>query len=160
MVFWFSDYGGSIPPPPANTTDMKKTISGRITADGCLALCMGELNEYTAKYKGQRVIVTIEPIGATSEAMRRYYFGYVVPTFKAAIWNAGERLTDVQTERRLRELSPIMYEQKADEDGVYSTRLRTISELTNEELSEHIETLKQIAAEEFSAYINDPADFR
>ena len=96
----------------------------------------------------------------TSEAMRRYYFGYVVPTFKAAIWNAGERLTDAQTERRLRELSPIMYEQKADDDGVYSTRLRTISELTNEELSEHIETLKQIAAEEYSAYIDDPADFR
>lgn len=139
---------------------MKKRISGRITAEGRLALCMGELNEYAARYKGQRVIVTIEPIGTTSEAMRRYYFGYVVPTFKAAIWNAGERLTDEQTERRLRELSPIMYEQVADDCGEYSTRLRTISELTNEELSEHIETLKQIAAEEFSAYIDDPGNIR
>ena len=89
--------------------------------------------------------------------MKAYYYNYVVPTFKHAIWEAGERLTDEQTERRLREFSPIMYEQTPDETtGKYETRLREISELSNAELIEHIETLKQIAAEEYNTFIDDP----
>ena len=66
-------------------------------------------------------------------------------------------MTDEQTETRLRELSPVMYEQTPDiNTGKYETRLRTISELSNAELIEHIEHLKQIAAENYNLYIDDP----
>lgn len=119
---------------------------------------MGELNEFFKGWKGSRVIARfIVASPGSSEALKGYYFNYVVPTFKHAIWEAGERLTEEQTERRLREFSPIMYEQTPNIDtGKYETRLRTIAELSNAELIEHIEFLKQLASEEYYLYIADP----
>ena len=119
---------------------------------------MGELNEFFKQHKGSRVIARfIVASPGSSAALKGYYFNYVVPTFKAAIWEAGERLTEEQTERRLREWSPIMYEQTPNIDtGKYETRLRTIAELSNAELIEHIEFLKQLASEEYYLYIADP----
>lgn len=109
-------------------------------------------------HKGSRVIArfTVASPG-TSEALKGYYYNYVVPTFRAAIMEAGERLTEKDTERRLREWSPVMYEQTPDIDtGEYVTRIREIKELSNAELMDHIEHLKQIAAENYSCYIDDP----
>lgn len=119
---------------------------------------MGELNEFFKQHKGSRVIARfIVASPGSSAALKGYYFNYVVPTFKHAIWEAGERLTEEQTERRLREFSPIMYEQTPNIDtGKYETRLRTIAELSNAELIEHIEFLKQLASEEYYLYIADP----
>lgn len=134
------------------------TATGMINNNGGLAMYMGELNQFFAMHKGNRVIARfIVASPGSSAALRAYYFNYVVPTFRAAIWEYGERLTDEQTEKRLRELSPVMYEQTADPDtGKYETRIKEIKELSNAELIEHIEHLKQIAAEEYNAYIDDP----
>ena len=50
-----------------------------------------------------------------------------------------------------------MYEQIPNiETGEYENRLRKISELSNAELIEHIEFLKQLASEEYYIYIADP----
>lgn len=140
---------------------MKKreiTATGTINNNGGLAMYMGELNEFFKGWKGFRIIARfIVASPGSSEALKGYYFNYVVPTFKHAIWEAGERLTEEQTERRLREFSPIMYEQTPNIDtGKYETRLRTIAELSNAELIEHIEFLKQLASEEYYLYIADP----
>ena len=140
---------------------MKKreiTATGTINNNGGLAMYMGELNEFFKGWKGSRIIARfIVASPGSSEALKGYYFNYVVPTFKHAIWEAGERLTEEQTERRLREFSPIMYEQTPNIDtGKYETRLRTIAELSNAELMEHIEFLKQLASEEYYLYIADP----
>lgn len=134
------------------------TATGTINNNGGLAMYMGELNEFFKGWKGSRVIARfIVASPGSSEALKGYYFNYVVPTFKHAIWEAGERLTEEQTERRLREFSPIMYEQTPNIDtGKYETRLRTIAELSNAELIEHIEFLKQLASEEYYLYIADP----
>lgn len=140
---------------------MKKreiTATGTINNNGGLAMYMGELNEFFKGWKGSRIIARfIVASPGSSKALKGYYFNYVVPTFKHAIWEAGERLTEEQTERRLREFSPIMYEQTPNIDtGKYETRLRTIAELSNAELIEHIEFLKQLASEEYYLYIADP----
>lgn len=134
------------------------TATGTIDNNGRLAMYMGELNEFFKCWKGSRIIARfIVASPGSSEALKGYYFNYVVPTFKHAIWEAGERLTEEQTERRLREFSPIMYEQTPNIDtGKYETRLRTIAELSNAELIEHIEFLKQLASEEYYLYIADP----
>jgi hypothetical protein len=135
--------------------------SGNIGNDGKLRMYFGELNQFFAMHKGSRIIArfTVASPGS-SEALKGYYFNYVVPTFRTGIWEAGERLTEEQTERRLRELSPVMYEQTPDiNTGKYETRLRTIAELSNAELIEHIEHLKQIAAEEYNTFIDDPKSF-
>lgn len=134
------------------------TATGTINQNGGLQMYMGELNQFFAMHKGSRIIArfTVASPGS-SGALKGYYFNYVVPTFRTGIWEAGERLTDEQTERRLRELSPVMYEQTPDiNTGKYETRLRTIAELSNAELIEHIEFLKQLASEEYCLYIADP----
>lgn len=132
--------------------------SGNIGNDGKLRMYFGELNQFFAMHKGSRIIARfIVASPGSSEALKGYYFNYVVPTFRTGIWEAGERLTEEQTERRLRELSPVMYDQTPDiNTGKYETRLRTIAELSNAELIEHIEHLKQIAAEEYNTFIDDP----
>lgn len=137
------------------------SVAGRINADGRLTMYMQELNDFARKWKNAKIVATFricEP--GTSAALKGYYYNYVVPTFKRALWDSGERKTDEQTERYLRELSPIMYNQVADpETGKYTSELREIKDLSNAELVEHIETLKQIGAEEFSIYIEDQGNF-
>ena len=129
-----------------------------ITSNGKLAMYMQELNAFAQQWKNARVIATFRVYQpGTSAALRGYYFNYVVPTMKRALWETGERKTDEQTEVWLREMSPIMYQQEADpETGKYSTVLREIADLDNAELIEHIETIKQLAATEFCTYIDDP----
>lgn len=132
--------------------------SGNIGNDGKLRMYFEELNQFFAMHKGSRVIARFSVVSSgSSEALKGYYFNYVVPTFKHAIWEAGERLTEEQTERRLREFSPIMYVERVNEEtGVYSHDLRTVADLSNAELIEHIEFLKQLASEEYCLYIADP----
>lgn len=133
-------------------------ISGRITSEGKLAMYMQELNAFAQQWKNVRVIATFRVYQpGTSAALRGYYFNYVVPTMKRALWETGERKTDEQTEVWLREMSPIMYQQEADpETGKYITTFREIADLDNAELIEHIEIIKQFAAEDFNTYIDDP----
>lgn len=133
-------------------------VSGKVTNDGKLSMYMQELNDFMKKWKNANIVATFrvyEP--GTSAALRGYYYNCIVPTFKRALWNSGERKTDEQTEHYLREISPVMCRQTADPDtGKYTTEIRSIKELDNSELIEHIEFLKQLGAEEFSIYIEDP----
>lgn len=133
-------------------------ISGRITSEGKLAMYMQELNAFAQQWKNTRIVATFKIYQpGSSAALRGYYFNYVVPTMKRALWETGERKTDEQTELWLREMSPIMYQQEADpQTGKYTTTLREIADLDNSELIEHIETIKQMAAENFNTYIDDP----
>ena len=140
---------------------MKKreiTASGTINKNGGLAMYMGEINEFFQMHKSKKVIARFVVVEKdASAALKGYYFNYVVPTLKQAIWQSGERKTEEQTERFLRELSPIMYDQTVnDVTGKYESRLREISELSNPELIDHIDFLKQLASEEYYIYIADP----
>lgn len=136
-------------------------IPGTVNNNGGLALYMGELNEFLKGWKGSKVIVTVSVLPPrASEALRGYYFNYVVPTFRQAIEEAGERLTCQQAEEKLREWSPIMRREKVNPDtGKYTYELREVYALSNAELIEHIETLKQLAAEEFNLFIDDPNNY-
>lgn len=135
--------------------------TGTINKNGGLAMYMGEINEFFKTHTNNKVIARFTVIKKeASAALKGYYFNYVVPTFKQAIWESGERKTEEQTERFLREISPVIYEESVnDETGKYENRLREITELSNPELVEHIETLKQIGAEEYGIYIDDPKTF-
>lgn len=133
-------------------------ITGRINNDGKLEMYMQELNDFCRKWRNSRVIASFKVYQhGTSAALKGYYFNYVVPAMRKAIWDSGERMTEEQTERHLRELSPIMHSETVNpETGKYTHELREIKDLSNNELIEHIETLKQIAAEEYSIFIEDP----
>ena len=133
-------------------------ISGTITSNGKIAMYMEELKAFAKQWKNTRIVATFKIYQpGSSAALRGYYYNYVVPTMKRALWETGERKTDEQTELWLREMSPIMYQQEADmETGKYTTTLREIVDLDNAELIEHIETIKQMAAEDFNTFIDDP----
>lgn len=133
-------------------------VTGKINNDGALAMYMGDLNEFFKMWRGSRVVVKFVIVQKdASAALKGYYFNYVVQTFKQAIWEAGERLTEEQTEKKLREFSPIMHVERVNpETGEYTHELRDIIDLSNAELIDHIDYLKQLAAEEFNTYIEDP----
>ena len=136
----------------------KITVTGTIDNNGNLRMYMDDLKQFFRMHKGCRVIAKfiVESQGS-SEALKGYYYNCVVPSFQEGMWDAGERLTEEDAEIKMRELSPIMLEQEINEEtGKYTTRLREISELSNAELVEYIDHLKQIAAEEYSIYIEDP----
>lgn len=53
-----------------------------INNNGGLAMYMGELNEFFKGWKGSRIIARfIVASPGSSEALKGYYFNYVVPTF-------------------------------------------------------------------------------
>lgn len=136
----------------------KISVTGKIDNNGNLRMYMDELKQFFRMHKGCRVIAKfmIESQGS-SEALKGYYYNCVVPSFQEGMWEAGERLTEEEAEIKMRELSPIMLEQEFNNNtGKCTTRLREISELSNAELVEYIDHLRQIAAEEFSIYIEDP----
>jgi NurA-like 5'-3' nuclease len=136
----------------------KISVTGTIDNNGNLRMYMDELKQFFKMHKGCRIIAKfmVESQGS-SEALKGYYYNCVVPSFQEGMWDAGERLTEEDAEIKMRELSPIMLEQEFNEEtGKYTTRLREISELSNAELVEYIDHLKQIAAEEYSIYIEDP----
>ena len=136
----------------------KIAVTGTIDNNGNLRMYMDELKQFFKMHKGCRVIAKfmVESQGS-SEALKGYYYNCVVPSFQEGMWEAGERLTEEEAEIKMRELSPIMLEQEFNNNtGKCTTRLREISELSNAELVEYIDHLRQIAAEEFSIYIEDP----
>lgn len=134
------------------------SATGTINANGGLAMYMGELNAFFAQHKGERIVARffVAPV-ASSEALKGYYFHYVVPTVKQGFWEIGERKTEEQTELFLREFSPICHDENVVADtGKYDHRLREIFELSNAELIEHIDIIRQFAAEELNIFIDDP----
>lgn len=133
-------------------------IAGNISTNAQLRMFMGELNEFLRNHKGRKVIVKfmVSPKDE-SAALRAYYYRYVIPTLRIAEWNTGTRRTDEDTEEYFRSLSPVTIENiYSESEQRYISRVREINELTNEELIEHIDWLKQLAAETYNVYIEDP----
>lgn len=134
------------------------SVTGTIDRNGHLAMFMEEINSFFQDNKGQRVIATFHVVPtATSEAMIAYYYKYIVPTVTRAAYEQGDRRTQQDTDEWLRMMSPVCCEETVNvETGEYNERLRTVAELSNSELIEHIDFLKQFAAEEYHIYIQDP----
>lgn len=140
----------------------KTTIYGRIRQDGKPEFYTGELNQMCKKHIGKRIIATFEVVeNGSSDAIRRYYFGHIVPAFRKALWENGDRKTLEQTEEYMREISPIMQDETPDiKTGKYHSRVRGISETTNAEMLDHISFLQQFAAENLYIYITDKEDLQ
>lgn len=133
-------------------------VTGKINEKGKLQIYMGELNDFCNKNREKRVLATFTIMGeSASQSLKGYYFSYVVPTIRQAMWENGDRRTLEDTDLYLRTISPICRkEQMVGEKWEYE--LKTIHELTNKELIEHINTIKQFGAENFYVYINDPTE--
>lgn len=149
---------------------MKKlTLPGKINSKGKLALhSQDELNAYLVDNQGKRVMVTFRVYQpGTSPALRGYYVNKVVPDCQKALWKQGFRWNLKETEYYLRYTSPICWEETFDSDtGKYHSEIRElvdidkgiyeIGDFDNSELMEHIDFIKQFAAENLGVFIDDP----
>lgn len=118
--------------------------SGEISDKGKLVIPMDRVTEFLHHNKGKRIIVTFEVAEkGSSNALLRYYFGYVIPTIQQALTKLGNRLTKKQTDEWLRSISPIM-------EGKES-----IQDIPQSDMVEHIEFLKEYCAENLDVYIEE-----
>lgn len=134
------------------------SVTGTVTKNGGLQMYMGELNAFLAEHKGERIVARffVAQVGS-SDALKGYYFNYVVPMVREGLKITGERKTEMQTEYYLRQISTVCWDESVNEiTGEYNERLREIRELSNPELLEHIEIVRQFAAEELHVFIDDP----
>lgn len=135
--------------------------TGAISGDGKIHLYMDELREFCKGHPNSKIVAKFFIYdNSRSEALKGYYFNYIVPTCRRAFWDGGVRMTEKDTEKQLRECSPVMWEETVDLLGNYKQRLRHVSELSDAEFVEYIESVRQFAAEELSVYIEDPDTFR
>lgn len=137
---------------------LEMSATGIISSSGKLQMFMGELNGFFAQHKGERVVARflVAP-RASSAALRGYYFNYIVPMCRAAFRELGERMDEEEVEKRLREMSPEARVKVPDENtGEYNCCLKTIAEMSNAELLEHIDFIRQYAAENLYVFIDDP----
>lgn len=134
----------------------EKSVFGKINNEGRL-MTPPDLREFLNQWKESRVVVRFEILSEKpSEALKGYYFHCVVPTMKTALWESGERKNEKETDQWLREMSPITHRFDWINSRQYGDVIKEIAELSSAELSEHIEHIRQMAAEEFSVYIEEP----
>lgn len=132
-------------------------FTGVITSSGKLSInSREELDHFCKMHPGTSYVCNLQVFEPTaSAAIKGYYFNKIVYDFQQAFKQSGERLNLKEVEERLREMSPVM-QIESFEAGTYKHELKNVEDCTNAELSEFIEHLKQIAAEDFSFYIQDP----
>lgn len=134
----------------------KKSVFAKINDEGKL-MTPPDLREFLTMWKNNRVVVHFEILSEKpSEALKGYYFHCVVPTMQTALWESGERKNEKETDKWLREMSPITHRFDWINSRQYGDVIKEIAELSSAELSEHIEYIRQMAAEEFSVYIEEP----
>ena len=124
-----------------------------IGTDGRLRLPMDRINAFCGANKGKRVIVRFEAAEPGSTKLQQaYYYNYVVPTIKAALYAKGERFTESGVDRWIINNYPLSKD-LFTEDGAPKVIGK---QLTISEMFDLLEWLKQFAAENFSVYVEDP----
>lgn len=133
----------------------EKSVFAKINEEGRLMM-PPDLREFLNQWKESRVVVHFEILSEKpSEALKGYYFHCVVPTMKTALWESGQRMNDKECEEWMRRFSPITFTAEFF-GGKWHDMMKRIDELSNAELCEHVEYWKQIAAETYGVYIEDP----
>lgn len=125
--------------------------AGRIDSAGRLLLPMDRLNAEFVHHKGCRVVVRIsftEP--GSSEALLGYYYGYVIPAVRDALYKQGTRASEEKVDLWIVSTYPGDIEV---EPGRYADYGRQLSQPRMLDL---LEWLKEFAAENLDVYIEDP----
>mgnify|MGYP002521260176 CR=1 FL=1 len=128
----------------------KISESGIVGTDGRLRMPMDRLNAFFADHKGERVVVRFEAAApGSSKAQQAYYYQYVLPTIVDALREQGTRMTDEMADRWLMEEYPA--------GRTFEMQTMVFArQLSQNQMSDFLDWLKQYAAENLSVYIDDP----
>ena len=131
--------------------------TGIVNDEGKVSLYMDEVNEFMKSHKGDRIMARFSVAhSGTSEAMKGYYYHYVIPMVRNAIYERGERVTDGQVDNMLRSRCPACRNEEKTDMGWYAI-VKDIDELGNSGMMDYLEWIKQYAAENYDLYIEDPS---
>ena len=122
--------------------------SGIINAEGKMRLPMDRVNAFFQANKGKRLIIRFEAEEhGSTEAQLAYYFNYIIPTIRQALYEIGERKTDKQIDLWLRQQCSSCYDENGD--------LLTARQISKPDFSDFIDWIKQTMSETLYIYIED-----
>lgn len=99
------------------------------------------------------VIITIEEVGMDGSAAQIAYLRKVlVPMFVRGFYEKGDRVTSKKAEYEMLSMCPSANKQEVV-NGKWIGYVKPLDEMTMKELSDVIENLKQILAQEFSIFV-------
>lgn len=128
--------------------------TGVIGTDGKLRLPMDRLNQFFADNKGKRIFVRFESQEpGSSAALLAYYYNYVVPTVRQAMKELGERMDEKRTDAWILKNYP---GDKSESNIGLGENVEEGRYLTQWQMIDMLEWLKQFAAENLNVYIEDP----
>ena len=135
----------------------RKTLVGRINAEGELIAPMRLLQDFCNLHRERRVIIRVEvqPQEA-GEKIRNYVFGYVIPEMQRILHDNGEDYTRAQTFEYLKSICPVFLDEEYLGNGKWKQRKKEWEELDKAEVVEFVAWVQRIAAIEFNQIIQDP----
>ena len=135
----------------------RKTLVGRINADGDLIAPMQLLQDFCNLNRERSVIIRVEvqPQEA-GERIRNYVFGYVIPEMQRILHDNGEDYTRAQTFEYLKSICPVFLDEEYLGNGKWKQRKKEWEELDKAEIVEFVAWVQRLAAIEFNQIIQDP----
>ena len=135
----------------------RKTLVGRINAEGDLIAPMQLLQDFCNLNRERSVIIRVEvqPQEA-GEKIRNYVFGYVIPEMQRILHDNGEDYTRAQTFEYLKSICPVFLDEEYLGNGKWKQRKKEWEELDRAEVVEFVAWVQRLAAIEFNQIIQDP----
>ena len=135
----------------------RKTLVGRINAEGDLIAPMQLLQDFCNLNRERSVIIRVEvqPQEA-GERIRNYVFGYVIPEMQRILHDNGEDYTKAQTFEYLKSICPVFLDEEYLGNGKWKQRKKEWEELDKAEVVEFVAWVQRLAAIEFNQIIQDP----
>lgn len=135
----------------------RKTLVGRINAEGDLIAPMQLLQDFCNLNRERSVIIRVEvqPQEA-GEKIRNYVFGYVIPEMQRILHDNGEDYTRAQTFEYLKSICPVFLDEEYLGNGKWKQRKKEWEELDKAEVVEFVAWAQRLAAIEFNQIIQDP----
>lgn len=135
----------------------RKTLVGRINAEGDLIAPMQLLQDFCNLNRERSVIIRVEvqPQEA-GEKIRNYVFGYVIPEMQRILHDNGDDYTRAQTFEYLKSICPVFLDEEYLGNGKWKQRKKEWEELDKAEVVEFVAWVQRLAAIEFNQIIQDP----
>ena len=135
----------------------RKTLVGRINAEGDLIAPMQLLQDFCNLNRERSVIIRVEvqPQEA-GDKIRNYVFGYVIPEMQRILHDNGEDYTKAQTFEYLKSICPVFLDEEYLGNGKWKQRKKVWEELDKAEIVEFVAWVQRLAAIEFNQIIQDP----
>lgn len=112
---------------------------------------MDRLNAIFKANPGKRVVAIFDIAeSGSSELQLSYYYNYVVPGIRQALYEQGNRMTDTGVDRWLVNQYPAIH---YTEDAMPKVIARQFDQ---SEMTDFLEWVKQFAAENLYVYVEDP----